>query len=38
MSERVVIRIRDNGVGIPPDVKEKMFNSSQQNLPEKGPG
>jgi len=24
--ERVEIRIRDNGTGIPPDVKEKMFN------------
>jgi signal transduction histidine kinase len=24
--EHVEIRIRDNGVGIPPEVKEKMFN------------
>ncbi|MBR0824126.1 GAF domain-containing protein [Bradyrhizobium manausense] len=24
--DRVEIRIRDNGIGIPPDVKEKMFN------------
>jgi two-component system, NtrC family, sensor kinase len=24
--DRVEIRIRDNGTGIPPDVKEKMFN------------
>ena len=23
---RVEIRIRDNGTGIPPEVKEKMFN------------
>ena len=26
LGEKVEIRIRDNGVGIPPDVKEKMFN------------
>jgi signal transduction histidine kinase len=25
-SDHVEIRIRDNGIGIPPDVKEKMFN------------
>ena len=24
--DRVEIRIRDNGTGIPPDVKERMFN------------
>jgi two-component system, NtrC family, sensor kinase len=26
LGDRVAIRIRDNGAGIPPDVKEKMFN------------
>ena len=26
LGERVEIRIRDNGPGIPPDVREKMFN------------
>ena len=26
LGERVEIRIRDNGTGIPPDVREKMFN------------
>jgi two-component system, NtrC family, sensor kinase len=26
LGERVEIRIRDNGTGMPPDVKEKMFN------------
>ncbi len=26
LSDRVEIRIRDNGTGMPPDVKEKMFN------------
>jgi signal transduction histidine kinase len=26
LSDRVEIRIRDNGIGIPPEVKEKMFN------------
>ena len=26
LGEKVEIRIRDNGVGIPPEVKEKMFN------------
>jgi two-component system NtrC family sensor kinase len=26
LGDRVEIRIRDNGMGIPPDVKEKMFN------------
>jgi signal transduction histidine kinase len=26
LGDRVEIRIRDNGVGIPPEVKEKMFN------------
>jgi signal transduction histidine kinase len=26
LGDRVEIRIRDNGIGIPPDVKEKMFN------------
>jgi two-component system, NtrC family, sensor kinase len=26
LGERVEIKIRDNGTGIPPDVKEKMFN------------
>jgi two-component system NtrC family sensor kinase len=26
LGDRVEIRIRDNGSGIPPDVKEKMFN------------
>jgi signal transduction histidine kinase len=26
LSDRVEIRIRDNGTGIPPEVKEKMFN------------
>ena len=26
LGDRVEIRIRDNGVGIPPDVREKMFN------------
>ena len=26
IGDRVEIRIRDNGTGIPPDVKEKMFN------------
>jgi GAF domain-containing protein len=26
LGDRVEIRIRDNGVGIPPDVKERMFN------------
>ena len=26
LGETVEIRIRDNGTGIPPDVKEKMFN------------
>jgi signal transduction histidine kinase len=26
LGERVQIRIRDNGTGIPPEVKEKMFN------------
>jgi signal transduction histidine kinase len=26
LGDRVEIRVRDNGIGIPPDVKEKMFN------------
>jgi two-component system NtrC family sensor kinase len=26
LGERVEIRIRDNGAGIPPEVKEKLFN------------
>jgi signal transduction histidine kinase len=26
LGDRVEIRIRDNGTGMPPDVKEKMFN------------
>jgi GAF domain-containing protein len=26
LGDRVEIRIRDNGIGIPPDVREKMFN------------
>jgi two-component system, NtrC family, sensor kinase len=26
LGDRVEVRIRDNGIGIPPDVKEKMFN------------
>ena len=26
LGDRVEIRIRDNGMGIPPDVKEKIFN------------
>src|SRR5438105_11742582 len=26
LGDRVEIRIRDNGSGVPPDVKEKMFN------------
>jgi len=26
LGDRVEIRIRDNGIGIQPDVKEKMFN------------
>ena len=26
LGDRVEIRIRDNGPGIPPDVREKMFN------------
>ena len=26
LGDKVEIRIRDNGVGIPPEVKEKMFN------------
>jgi two-component system NtrC family sensor kinase len=26
LGERVEIRIRDNGTGIPPEVREKMFN------------
>jgi signal transduction histidine kinase len=26
LGDRVEIRIRDNGTGVPPDVKEKMFN------------
>ncbi|MGA8919902.1 MAG: ATP-binding protein, partial [Pseudolabrys sp.] len=26
LGDRVEIRIRDNGTGIPPDVKDKMFN------------
>jgi signal transduction histidine kinase len=26
LGDRVEIRIRDNGTGIPPDVKERMFN------------
>ena len=26
LGDRVEIQIRDNGTGIPPDVKEKMFN------------
>jgi signal transduction histidine kinase len=26
LGNKVEIRIRDNGTGIPPDVKEKMFN------------
>ena len=26
LGDRVEIRIRDNGTGIPPEVKEKMFN------------
>ena len=26
LGDRVEIRIRDNGTGIPPDVREKMFN------------
>jgi two-component system, NtrC family, sensor kinase len=26
LGDRVAIRIRDNGTGIPPEVKDKMFN------------
>ena len=26
LGDRVEIKIRDNGIGIPPEVKEKMFN------------
>jgi two-component system, NtrC family, sensor kinase len=26
LGDRVEIRIRDNGIGIPPEVREKMFN------------
>jgi signal transduction histidine kinase len=26
LGDRVEIRIRDNGTGIPPDIKDKMFN------------
>ena len=26
LGDKVEIRIRDNGIGIPPEVKEKMFN------------
>ena len=26
LGDRVEIRVRDNGTGIPPEVKEKMFN------------
>jgi len=26
LGDRVEIRVRDNGIGIPPDVQEKMFN------------
>ena len=26
LGDRVEIRIRDNGIGIPPEVKDKMFN------------
>jgi two-component system, NtrC family, sensor kinase len=38
LGDRVEIKIRDNGVGIPPDVKEKCsIPSSLQSPPEKAP-
>jgi phosphoglycerate-specific signal transduction histidine kinase len=38
LGDRVEIRIRDNGTGIPPEVKEKMFNPFfTTSLPEKAP-
>jgi two-component system NtrC family sensor kinase len=37
LGDSIEIRIRDNGTGIPPEVKEKLFNrSSRQSLPGKG--
>ena len=38
LGDRVEIKIRDNGTGIPPDVKDQMFNRSlRPSRPEKGP-
>ncbi|MGC2689447.1 MAG: GAF domain-containing protein [Pseudolabrys sp.] len=38
LGDRVEIRIRDNGTGIPPDVKEKMFNPFlRPSRPERAP-
>jgi C4-dicarboxylate-specific signal transduction histidine kinase len=38
LGERVQIILRDNGTGIPPDVKEKMFNPFlRPNRPERAP-
>ena len=39
LGDRVEIRIRDNGTGIPAEVKEKMFNPFfTTKPPAKGPG
>jgi signal transduction histidine kinase len=39
LGDKVEIRIRDNGMGIPSDIREKIFNrSSRRNQPEKVPG
>ena len=39
LGDRVEIRIRDNGTGIPPEVKDKMFNPFfTTKPPAKGPG